>query len=232
MDRREARRKRTGKPAAPAPAHPIAASKRTGELRPREERVAQGVAAGKSISQAMREAGFHPTSRTVRDRLKPGGDIHARVVEILNQEGVTLVHAAKRLRESMDAEETKFFPTVAQLRKVCVCAACRTPWEADPKVVACPKCGGLDWAVREETYIPRETVIAHGHRLDAVDLAFKLHGAYPKEQDGPQGAGPVAVEVVVNPPAQQVAPVGIQIVTVQPGNGHGHNGNGTNGRRH
>jgi len=79
-------------------------------LLPREEKLAALLAQGNiSVAEACRQCGFNPTSSTIRNRLKPGGDIRQRVVSRMRQLGLTLDVALLKVREKLDARETKFF---------------------------------------------------------------------------------------------------------------------------
>jgi hypothetical protein len=75
----------------------------------REQRIVANVLAGMSAGRAITGAGGNPTSHSYRRRLQPGGDLWSAAVEALEEEGVTLHHIAKRVKESLDAKETKFF---------------------------------------------------------------------------------------------------------------------------
>jgi hypothetical protein len=63
-------------------------------------------------------------------------------------------------------------------------------------------------------------------RLRALDMSFKLKGAYADKEDGPR----IGVQVIVvdiprpNRPASEPA-----VIEVKTSNGNGHNGNGSNG---
>jgi hypothetical protein len=96
-------------------------------------------------------------------------------VRALNLAGATLSKAAERLAESLDAEETKYFPQLAYTNRE-----------------------------TGEPVIPSRDVVAHGVRLDAAKETFKIMGAYPKEtkDEADKGAGPiVAIEFVTRQPA-------------------------------
>jgi hypothetical protein len=58
------------------------------------------------VAEACRQAGFHPSSTTIRNRLKLGGDIHAVVVRRMRELGLTLDVALLKVREKLDAKET------------------------------------------------------------------------------------------------------------------------------
>lgn len=79
------------------------------KLTAREHRIVAGVLVGKSASRAMVDAGANASSHSYRERLRPGGDLWQAAIEALNKQGATLDHAAKRVKESLDAKRTQFF---------------------------------------------------------------------------------------------------------------------------
>src|SRR5574342_695302 len=83
--------------------------KRRIKLTPREERIVSGVVAGKSGSRAMIEAGANHTSHSYQERLKPGGGLWQAAIDELNRKGAGLDRAGLRVRQALDAKETKFF---------------------------------------------------------------------------------------------------------------------------
>ncbi len=75
----------------------------------REHRIVANTVAGMRPGQAITEAGGNRTSASYRRRLQPGGDLWAEAVAALERQGVSLDHVAKRVKESLDAKESKFF---------------------------------------------------------------------------------------------------------------------------
>lgn len=75
--------------------------------RPRERRLVKALVSGeaKTVSAALKLAGFHPSSQTLRNRLEPGGDLRTLVDEALDAQGLTLEFQCKKLRQSMDAKK-------------------------------------------------------------------------------------------------------------------------------
>jgi predicted DNA-binding protein (UPF0251 family) len=125
-------------------------------LSPRHAQVAAAMITGATRAQALRGAGFNPESRSLRPTGKTGKAIDSAVIRALRRAGVTLDLLAKRHRESLDAKDTKFFPQIAYM---------------DPN---------------EGMVVPREQVIAHGHRLEAVELGYRAYGALKEQEQPPQ----------------------------------------------
>lgn len=77
---------------------------------PRQRKYVKGVLAGKSGAQAAREAGYAEGTAhraTVQIEGKPA--VQALFRDLLERAGVTDELLAQRLREGLDAKETKFF---------------------------------------------------------------------------------------------------------------------------
>jgi len=129
-------------------------------LTPREDKITALVASGSTVSSAIREVGGNPRGSSIRRRLRPGGDMYETLMRAWRKQGVTLTKVARRHREALDAEETKFFPTEAY-----------------------PDCN-------EGIVIPRENVIAHGPRLQAVELAYKVAGVLGRDDRNDDPAPP------------------------------------------
>jgi hypothetical protein len=75
--------------------------------RPREQRVIQALVTGeaKTLSAAMVKAGFNPTSRTVRDRFRPGGDLREVLDQELTKAGLTLPRILGKVAAKLDARK-------------------------------------------------------------------------------------------------------------------------------
>jgi AraC-like DNA-binding protein len=154
-------------------------------LLPREEKLASLLAQGNiTVAEACRQCGFNPTSNTIRNRLKPGGDIHQHVVTRMRELGLTLDVGLLKVREFLDAKKEVPNPAVSN------------------------KTAQLS-AMVNQTTVP-ETLELRDNESQrwAAEQTLKLHGAYPKEtKDDPNhGAGPiVAIEFVSRQAAQDGA---------------------------
>jgi len=75
--------------------------------RPREQRVIQALVTGeaKTLSAAMVKAGFNPTSKTVRDRFRPGGDLRGVLDQELTKAGLTLPRILGKVAAKLDARK-------------------------------------------------------------------------------------------------------------------------------
>lgn len=96
------RRKRAGE--IPAREVPVEADLTP---RPREQRVIQALVTGeaKTLSAAMIKAGFNPTSKTVRDRFTPGGDLREVLDQELTKAGLTLPRILGKVAAKLDAKK-------------------------------------------------------------------------------------------------------------------------------
>jgi hypothetical protein len=197
-------------------------------LKPQEAIAASEIIQGAKRSAAARLAGLHPS--TLSPSKACGQRVQSAVLRALHRAGATPTKAAKRLAESLDAQETKFFPTLAELRNFCRCRACGSEWSATKDVIVCPKCESEEWAVFVGQDIPSRDLVAHAIRLDAVRETFKLHGAYPKESTDSTPQGPPSVQILVvagNAPQSASSLLsGAVSVRVRPAGGNGNGGNG------
>lgn len=73
--------------------------------RPAEQRLLQSLITGeaKTLSNAMVRAGFNPTSRTIRNRLGPNGDLREQLEKAMDTAGLTLPSCLIKLKAKMDA---------------------------------------------------------------------------------------------------------------------------------
>lgn len=80
-------------------------SKRT--PRPRELKMINALVSGeaKTISAAMVQAGFNPTSRSVRDEFLPGRNLHKQLMDALEEAGITLPFMTKKLYAKIEAKK-------------------------------------------------------------------------------------------------------------------------------
>ena len=72
-------------------------------LRPREMRVIEGIAEGKTAVQALRDAGMSPTNGTLKARLAPSGDLAQGLKVLLEQRGLTLDRVVKKVEGKLDS---------------------------------------------------------------------------------------------------------------------------------
>lgn len=78
-------------------------------VRPREAKVIQSLVSGeaKTLTAALRQAGFHPSSRTVRDAFTtPGTRQHDELVSALKAKGITVERVAGTIAEGLEANKT------------------------------------------------------------------------------------------------------------------------------
>ena len=76
----------------------------TATLRPREMKTLEGIVSGKSVAAALTGAGFHPSSSTMRQRLRPGGDLAEGLQVLLKSEGLTLQTLVSKTQKKLDAQ--------------------------------------------------------------------------------------------------------------------------------
>lgn len=131
------------------------------ELTLRQRRLVKGIAEGQSIAAAARAAGYsHGTVRgSIYRLLQQSSALRAAVAAEMNRAGISDGKIFRRLAESLDATETKFFP----FRHTRIT-------RAGDQVV-------------EETgqVIDTREVVAHGIRLGAVELAGRFLGLIGRE---------------------------------------------------
>jgi len=72
-------------------------------LRPREMRVIEGIAEGKTAVQALRDAGMSPTNGTLKARLAPSGDLAQGLKVLLEQRGLTLDRVVAKVESKLDS---------------------------------------------------------------------------------------------------------------------------------
>lgn len=167
-------------------------------LTPREEKLAMLYAqGGKSLSACCREVGLHPDSQRLRERVRQG-DIGQAIARRMRQLGLTLDAPLLKIREFYDAKKEVLNPV------------------------------GLVLDDSGSTTKIAEVVELRDNDSQrwAVEQTLKLHGAYPKDDAGPAGAGPAAVNIVFTGTGPQPINTGIHVVTIHPGGGNG------NGHRH
>ena len=75
-------------------------------LLPREMRVIEGIAAGKTAVQALRDAGMSPTNGTMLARLAPRGDLAEGLRVLLEQKGLTLDRVVSKVHDKLDSKRT------------------------------------------------------------------------------------------------------------------------------
>lgn len=74
--------------------------------RPREDKLIAELASGKTVSAALRAAGFHQNSTSLRQRLQPDGDLRKRLITVLKSADITSQRVANRLSSKLDASKT------------------------------------------------------------------------------------------------------------------------------
>jgi len=82
-------------------------ARRTGKLdhiRPREVKVIEGIAEGKSVAQALQGAGFSASSTSLRERLRPGGDLAEALRVLLTAKGLTMDALIGKAKDKLDAQ--------------------------------------------------------------------------------------------------------------------------------
>jgi hypothetical protein len=70
---------------------------------PREEILLTRLAEGNSTSKALKAAGFHPSSTTLRNRLKPGGDLREEYANLMISKGLNPGLPLDKYKELLDA---------------------------------------------------------------------------------------------------------------------------------
>jgi len=73
-------------------------------LRPREMRVVEGIAEGKTARQALKDAGMSPYNGTMLARLAPQGDLAEALRVLLEQRGLTLDRVVSKVKAKMDSK--------------------------------------------------------------------------------------------------------------------------------
>lgn len=75
--------------------------------RPREQKVINALVSGqaKTLSAAMVQAGFNPTSQTVRNRFLPDGDLRQELNQALETAGITMPFMLLKLFAKLDAKK-------------------------------------------------------------------------------------------------------------------------------
>ena len=129
-------------------------------LLPREEALASLLAQGNiSVAEACRRCGFNPSSSTIRNRLKPGGDIHRWVISRMRELGLTLDVALLKVREFLDAKKEV------------------------PNPAANNQGARLAAMIHGEKISPTLELRDNESQRWATEQTLKLHGAYPKPND-------------------------------------------------
>lgn len=82
----------------------------SGMPRPRETRVITALAQGKPVSVALRDAGYHPQSTAMRNRLKPGGDLREAWANALIAANVTKERVAEVISSTLEAKRVTYAP--------------------------------------------------------------------------------------------------------------------------
>jgi hypothetical protein len=165
------------------------------DLTPREMRLAMLYAEGKkSLSACCREVGLHPDSNAIQQRVKYG-NIGQAISRRMRELGLGLDPPLLKIREMYDAK--KEVVTVG------------TVMNDDGKVLR----GSEIVELRD-----------NDSQRWAAEQNLKLLNAYPKDDLGSVGNGPVAVNIVFAQGPQSTKKTGIQIVTIErgEGNGNGH----------
>lgn len=144
-------------------------AKKTRQLTRKQEKLVEGIIAGKSGAQAARDAGYSPDKpenarQSAYQALK---EIAGRVREVMDGRGLTLeLLIDKHLRSVLEARETKFFP-----------------WRKTTKR-------------KTEQIIDEREVVNLMVKATGLDIAFRLRGDYaPKQIEFDPDAG-VPVKVI------------------------------------
>lgn len=176
------------------------------ELLPREEKLASLLAQGNiTVAEACRQCGFNPTSSTIRNRLKPGGDIHQHVVSRMRELGLTLDVGLLKVRGLLDATKEVLNPAMGS------------------------NAAHMAAMVKETTVPPTLELRDNESQRWAAEQTLKLHGAYPKQEtkeEPGKGAGPiVAIEFVSRQhasggPTEQRVTALLDFAPRSAGNGH------------
>lgn len=130
-------------------------AKKTRKLTRKQEKLVEGIIAGKSGAQAARDAGYSPDKpenarQSAYQALK---EIAGRVREVMDGRGLTLEQLIdKHLRSVLEARETKFFPWRRTVRG------------------------------KTEQIIDRVEVVNLAIKATGLDIAFRLRGDYAPKQ--------------------------------------------------
>lgn len=75
--------------------------------RPREQRIIDALVSGEatSVSNALVRAGFNPTSKSIRNRLAPNGDLRLALEKQLDDAGLTMPRIMQKLADKIDAKK-------------------------------------------------------------------------------------------------------------------------------
>lgn len=127
-------------------------AKKTRKLTRKQEKLVEGIIAGKSGAQAARDAGYSPNNAR-QSAYQAMKEIGERAREAMDRHGLDLDQLIdKHLHPLLEATETKFFP-----------------WRKTTER-------------KTEQIVETREVADNGVRLGALDVAFRLRGDYAQKK--------------------------------------------------
>jgi len=112
-------------------------------LTPRQRALIKGIAAGKSIARAARDAGY--TDQSAMSVPYRNGNLRRAIAGLLDEAGLTDERLALRLRQLVDAKEVKVFYDRDESKVV----------YSKPLVAHDPRAKGLDMVLKLKGHYPR-----------------------------------------------------------------------------